>query len=170
MWIVRKGATPLTAQPAFIGGSMGDVSVIVHGKEQEADWGAGPGPQPQHRAEFYPVVEDIGALGSAPHGAGRVMSRTKAAGKMRKMISCSTRDCDWLMAAQSEDVPEVCPECGSRKFRKIKTRDPLTAAIDWTAARAQLLARGITVLGAGADENPAVYKPLEAVLAAHQNI
>ena len=60
--VVRKGATPAApGQLGFVGGSMGDISVILQGidskKSQEA---------------FYSTV----------HGAGRIMSRTKAAGKM----------------------------------------------------------------------------------------
>jgi len=59
---VRKGATPcFPGQLGFIGGSMGDISVIVRGKESE---------------------ESRQALYSTVHGAGRVMSRTQAAGKM----------------------------------------------------------------------------------------
>ncbi|OXM83517.1 RtcB family protein [Paenibacillus rigui] len=60
--VVRKGATPSApGQIGFIGGSMGDISVIVRGKDTA-----------ENRAAFYSTV----------HGAGRVMSRTQAAGKM----------------------------------------------------------------------------------------
>ncbi|MGI2329214.1 RtcB family protein [Planococcus sp. YIM B11945] len=60
--VVRKGATPSKAgQLGFIGGSMGDISVIVRGKESEAT---------------------TNAFSSTVHGAGRIMSRTQAAGKM----------------------------------------------------------------------------------------
>ncbi|RIX60180.1 RtcB family protein [Paenibacillus nanensis] len=60
--VVRKGATPSApGQLGFIGGSMGDISVIVRGRDTE-----------ESRASFYSTV----------HGAGRVMSRTQAAGKM----------------------------------------------------------------------------------------
>ena len=60
--VVRKGATPaFPGQKGFVGGSMGDVSVILEGvKSQESEE----------------------ALYSTVHGAGRVMSRTRAAGKM----------------------------------------------------------------------------------------
>ena len=90
--IVRKGATPLTRAAAFIGGSMGDVSMIVRGKNHPVSTAT----------ETFPL--DIGALGSAPHGAGRIMSRTKAAGKMKK----------------------VTLESGKR----VRMRDKSTAAID----------------------------------------
>ena len=60
--VVRKGATPSApGQLGFIGGSMGDISVIVRGKVTE-----------ENRDSFYSTV----------HGAGRIMSRTQAAGKM----------------------------------------------------------------------------------------
>jgi len=65
--VVRKGATPAFAgQRAFIGGSMGDDAVIVRGAVS-----------PDER------VTDLqrASLFSTVHGAGRVMSRTEAAGK-----------------------------------------------------------------------------------------
>ena len=165
-WVVRKGATPLTTNPAFIGGSMGDISVIVRGIRTT---GITTG---------LPQVKDIGALGSAPHGAGRVMSRTKAAGKMRKMWVCSNRDCDWQERAAPGVERKIiggaaldkCPNCGNDKFRKVRTRDKSSAMVDWDLERRKLAERNIVVLGAGADESPAVYKNLSKVLAAHSNI
>ncbi|KAF6653649.1 RtcB family protein [Paenibacillus polymyxa] len=60
--VVRKGATPSApGQMGFIGGSMGDISVIVRGKDSV-----------ENRDSYYSTV----------HGAGRIMSRTQAAGKM----------------------------------------------------------------------------------------
>lgn len=60
--VVRKGATPSApGQLGFIGGSMGDISVIVRGKDNEAN---------------------KEAFNSTVHGAGRIMSRTEAAGRM----------------------------------------------------------------------------------------
>lgn len=60
--VVRKGATPSApGQLGFIGGSMGDISVIVKGKDST-----------ENREAYFSTV----------HGAGRIMSRTKAAGKM----------------------------------------------------------------------------------------
>jgi tRNA-splicing ligase RtcB len=164
-WVVRKGATPLELEPAFIGGSMGDVSVIVRGKP---DVGFEDG-------HVY-GVDDIGALGSAPHGAGRVMSRTKAAGKIRKMWYCPNRNCDFEpframdnLVATSGLENGKCPRCGI-PVRKGRMRDTADAAIDWDAVRADLGSRGIAVLGAGADEAPGVYKDLTSVIAAHSNI
>lgn len=62
--VVRKGATPaFPGQKGFIGGSMGDDAVIVRGAAESGDQSA--------------------ALYSTVHGAGRVMSRTQAAGKSK---------------------------------------------------------------------------------------
>src|SRR6266576_3664219 len=66
-WVVRKGATPaFPGQKGFVGGSMGDDAVIIQGVASDS-------------AE----VRDLQAraLYSTVHGAGRVMSRTAAAGK-----------------------------------------------------------------------------------------
>lgn len=64
--VIRKGATPaFPGQLGFIGGSMGDDAVIVRGTESGD-------------AELQQVQRD--ALFSTVHGAGRVMSRTRAAG------------------------------------------------------------------------------------------
>lgn len=143
LWVVRKGATPLTPSPAFIGGSMGDISVIVRGKVDYHEVN-----DPSHTG----WVEDIGALGSAPHGAGRVMSRTKAAGKFRKVTEMRKRD------------------DGSEYPFKVRRRDPSTGVVDWPTVHASLAEQGITVLGSGADEAPEVYKDLGSVLALHSNI
>lgn len=66
--VVRKGATPAyPGQKGFVGGSMGDNSVILEG------------------APITPWTIDLqyGAMYSTVHGAGRVMSRTQAAGKTK---------------------------------------------------------------------------------------
>src|ERR1041384_4654679 len=66
-YVVRKGATPaFPGQMGFVGGSMGDDAVIIQGVASD-------------RAD----VRDLQAraLYSTVHGAGRVMSRTAAAGK-----------------------------------------------------------------------------------------
>jgi tRNA-splicing ligase RtcB (3'-phosphate/5'-hydroxy nucleic acid ligase) len=62
LWVVRKGATPaFPGQRSFIGGSMGDISVIVEGVESKV----------AHHSLYSTI-----------HGAGRVMSRTEARGKI----------------------------------------------------------------------------------------
>jgi tRNA-splicing ligase RtcB (3'-phosphate/5'-hydroxy nucleic acid ligase) len=157
LWVVRKGATPLTTQPAFIGGSMGDVSVIVRGRRLAAP-------------EITNWVEDIGNIDSAPHGAGRVMSRTQAAGKLRNYLACTL--CSFAERNLNGELfkGEVCPNCFKGTLKKARLRDTSTAQIDWDGVRADLTDRGIVVLGAGADEAPGVYKDLSTVLAAHSNI
>jgi tRNA-splicing ligase RtcB (3'-phosphate/5'-hydroxy nucleic acid ligase) len=64
--VVRKGATPaFPGQLGFVGGSMGDDAVIIRGASDASD-----------------VQRD--ALFSTVHGAGRVMSRTAAAGQRKR--------------------------------------------------------------------------------------
>ncbi|HRF58353.1 MAG TPA: RtcB family protein [Fimbriimonadaceae bacterium] len=63
LWVVRKGCTPaFPGQKGFVGANMEGVSVILEGVDSVAS-----------RAALYSTV----------HGAGRVMSRTQAAGKSR---------------------------------------------------------------------------------------
>ena len=67
--VIRKGATPaFPGQLGFIGGSMGDDAVIVQGLAAD-------------RASAEMIALQESALYSTVHGAGRVMSRTAAAGK-----------------------------------------------------------------------------------------
>ncbi len=62
LWVVRKGATPaFPGQKGFVGGSMGDISVIIEGAEHESS---------------------AQTLYSTVHGAGRVMGRMEAKGKI----------------------------------------------------------------------------------------
>ena len=64
--VVRKGATPaFPGQKGFVGGSMGDDAVILEGNVY--------GDRAVQMAAMYSTV----------HGAGRVMSRTEAAGKTK---------------------------------------------------------------------------------------
>jgi tRNA-splicing ligase RtcB len=68
--VVRKGATPaFPGQKGFIGGSMGDDAVIVQGTAA-----TDPAAEAAQRDALYSTV----------HGAGRVMSRTAAAGKRNR--------------------------------------------------------------------------------------
>jgi tRNA-splicing ligase RtcB len=61
VWVVRKGATPaFPGQEGFVGATMGEPSVILRGTD---------------------APEGEALLRSTVHGAGRVMSRTMAAGK-----------------------------------------------------------------------------------------
>ena len=68
--VIRKGATPaFPGQLGFVGGSMGDDAVIVRGVAA-----ADAGLRDVQRAALFSTV----------HGAGRVMSRTQAAGKRNR--------------------------------------------------------------------------------------
>jgi tRNA-splicing ligase RtcB len=143
-WVVRKGCTPAWAgQEGFVGGSMGDESVILEGVAS---------------------AENEQALYSTIHGAGRVMSRSQAAGRVRyrRVYACPVRDCDFTAQA-----PGRCPEHNARLGRIRKQEVVRPGVVDWPAVQARLRAQGIVLLGGGADEAPEVYKRLPDVLAAH---
>jgi tRNA-splicing ligase RtcB len=79
-------------QEGFVGATMGEPSVILRGVESGRD--------------------SATLLYSTVHGAGRVMSRTQAAGKSRKRWACNNRDCDWFAGtgraqARGRQVPDV---------------------------------------------------------------
>jgi tRNA-splicing ligase RtcB (3'-phosphate/5'-hydroxy nucleic acid ligase) len=121
LWVVRKGCTPaFPTQQGFVGGSMGDVSVVLEGVDGD-----------EAREALYSTV----------HGAGRVMSRTRAAGKRR-----------WVRDRRT----------GRRVAKVVKPGE-----IDWESVRAALRERGIELRGGGADEAPGVYKSLSEVLRHH---
>jgi tRNA-splicing ligase RtcB (3'-phosphate/5'-hydroxy nucleic acid ligase) len=145
-WVIRKGCTPARpGQEGFVGGSMGDESVILEGVES-------------------PESED--SLFSTVHGAGRIMSRTQAAGRVRrrKRWACSNRDCDRLF--ESRDA--VCPEHPGSRLMKTWIEEQLKPGnVDWPAVQARLREQGIVLVGGGADEAPEVYKRLPEVLDAH---
>src|ERR671920_1140632 len=78
LYVIRKGATPaFPGQRGFVGASMGEPAVILEGVESN-----------DSRAALYSTV----------HGAGRAMSRTKAAGKLGTRMECSVRDCGFWVA------------------------------------------------------------------------
>jgi tRNA-splicing ligase RtcB len=122
-WVVRKGCTPARpGQEGFVGGSMGDESVILEGVDGE---------------------EAAASLYSTVHGAGRVMSRSQAAGRFRRR-------------KQKVDGRTV------RVEEQVKP-----GLVNWPAVQAGLRERGIVLVGGGADEAPEVYRRLPDVLAAH---
>ena len=144
-WVVRKGCTPARpGQEGFVGGSMGDESVILEGvASKDADE----------------------SLHSTVHGAGRVMSRTKAAGRVRrrKRWACCHRECDRLFEENG-----ACPDHPTARMRKVWVEEQLSrGVVDWPAVQARLRTQGIVLVGGGADEAPEVYKRLPDVLAAH---
>jgi tRNA-splicing ligase RtcB len=143
-WVIRKGCTPARpGQEGFVGGSMGDESVILEGVESS---------------------DNEQALYSTVHGAGRVMSRSQAAGRVRKRKAhaCTMRDCPYV-----SDTEGTCPEHG-KKLRKVwVTEQVKPGLVDWPAVQARLREQGIVLVGGGADEAPEAYKRLPEVLAAH---
>ena len=148
-WVVRKGCTPAKpGQEGFVGATMGDDSVILEGVEGE-----------DSQESLYSTV----------HGAGRVMSRTEAAGRVRrrKVFACSVRDCPWAVPAK-EYKGESCPDHPDAKVRKVHTEELVRPGrVDWDAVRARLRDQGIVLIGGRADEAPEVYKRLPEVLTAH---
>lgn len=153
-WVVRKGATPaFPGQLGFVGGSMGDISVILKGVDSPAS------------AE---------ALYSTVHGAGRVMSRTQAAGKQKwhkaKWTCGNYRQCNFsapiatFERARGEAAPK-CPNCANKLIRQPARMERLAnGLVDFEAEKLKLTA---VLRGAGADEAPPVYRPLQSVLDAH---
>lgn len=84
LWVVRKGATPaFSGQRGFVGGTMGENSVILEGVES---------------------AEGAVSLYSTVHGAGRIMSRTEAAGKSKWIKGVKTR------VAAGKVTPEMMRE------------------------------------------------------------
>ena len=143
LWVVRKGATPaFPGQRGFVGGSMGDVSVILEGVESD-----------ESRAALYSTV----------HGAGRVMSRTRAAGKRRRRLVCAR--CGWRQQ-RPRDHLDACPKCRNRDLRKqwVTVQE---GEITRRMMEAWVRRAGVTLRGAGTDESPHVYKRLPDVLWAH---
>jgi tRNA-splicing ligase RtcB len=155
-WVIRKGCTPARpGQEGFVGGSMGDESVILEGVGS---------------------AEAEESLFSTVHGAGRVMSRTQAAGRVRrrKRWACSDRDCDRVFdidgVSSHNPAPKrgVCPDHPEARLMKVWVEEQLgPGKVDWPAVQARLREQGIVLLGGGADEAPEVYKRLPDVLDAH---
>lgn len=68
MWVIRKGATPaFPGQRGFVGGSMGDISVIIEGRDSE-----------QSKDSLFSTI----------HGAGRLLGRVQARGKYDRKGNC----------------------------------------------------------------------------------
>jgi tRNA-splicing ligase RtcB (3'-phosphate/5'-hydroxy nucleic acid ligase) len=122
-WVIRKGCTPARPrQEGFVGGSMGDESVILEGVGGD---------------------ETAESLYSTVHGAGRVMSRSQAAGRFRRRSVV-------------------------RDGKKVRVEEQVKpGVVDWPAVQRRLRAQGIVLIGGGADEAPEVYKRLPEVLDAH---
>jgi tRNA-splicing ligase RtcB len=157
-WVVRKGCTPaFPGQEGFVGATMGEPSVILRGTDDPA------GAQ---------------LLYSTVHGAGRVMSRTKAAGRMGNVARCTERDCTtqitWAQYRHERERAAIaegarfttCVAHPGGTMRKHRARVK-EGAIDFGAVQRELAGSGIELRGGAADEAPRAYKRLDAVLAAH---
>lgn len=118
VWVVRKGCTPaFPGQRGVVGASMGEPSVVLEGVDS-----------PDAAANLYSTV----------HGAGRAMSRTQAAGKLRKRVVDG---------------------------RRVRVREG--GVVDFERVKAELRRKGIELRGGAADEAPGAYKRLDEVLAHH---
>lgn len=155
LWVVRKGATPaFPGQKGFVGGSMGDISVILEGVDSE---------------------ESRTALFSTVHGAGRVMSRTEARGKIKKrnIWGCGNyRSCDGEAPYQTlkEGTPHPrCPKCGAKMHKRTKEEQVKEGRISKSMMMDWIQDMGVELRGAGTDEAPQAYKRLPEVLEHHKN-
>jgi len=157
LWVHRKGATPaFPGQKGFVGGTMGESAVILEGVESGVS---------------------ASALYSTVHGAGRVLSRTKAAGKTKtfKQWSCGQRSCarhnNGWPAREFNRGPNgllpKCPECVGSLHLQTTTTQVAQGLVDYPAWQAKLASQGIEIRGGGADEAPECYKRLPEVLAFH---
>ena len=133
--VVRKGATPaFPGQMGFVGGSMGDDSVILRGTVA---------PPPQD-GDDVGVGRPQAALFSTVHGAGRVMSRTEAAGKRDRRSGQLKKYKEGPLAGQVINAGRVSPQMMQQ----------------WLAKS------GVILRGGGCDESPHCYRRLSDVLAA----
>jgi tRNA-splicing ligase RtcB len=156
-WVVRKGATPaFPGQLGFVGGSMGDISVIISGRDT-----------PASRAAMFSTV----------HGAGRVMSRNQAL-KGKHQWQCPFTMYPQVVAGIQPPRCAVCyvqPQQRPPKNMKCPVHDvalvkeQLTAPVDFRAVQDAQRANRIELRGAGADEAPQVYRTLSDVLLAHRD-
>ena len=110
------------------------------------------------------------SLYSTVHGAGRVMSRSQAAGRIRrrKRWTCNHRDCKRILEPGPSGSRPRCPVHPDAGVQKVWIEEQVRPGkVDWPAVQAQLRERGIVLVGGGADEAPEVYKRLPDVLDAH---
>lgn len=115
--VVRKGCTPaFPGQLGFIGANMYDNSVIVEGIDSE-----------ESKLGLYSTV----------HGAGRIMSRTQAAGKKK-----------WIRGEDGKKRPQIIA----------------AGEVDFELTKDMMKKHNVELRGAGADEAPQCYKSLTDVL------
>jgi tRNA-splicing ligase RtcB len=135
LWVVRKGATPAwPGQRGFVGGTMGENSVILQGSQSDLS---------------------AAALYSTVHGAGRVMSRTEAAGKCKWQGGQKVRVSEgkvsqhmmdtWLSDANVELRGGGCDE-SPHAYKRLT--DVLAAQGDTVQILHQLTPLGVAMAGA----------------------
>jgi tRNA-splicing ligase RtcB len=131
-WVVRKGCTPAwPGQAGFVGGSMGEPSVVLEGVASD---------------------EATCSLHSTVHGAGRVMSRTQAAGKFRKGRQVRPGVVDWpaVRARLAADGIELRGG-GADEAPEVYKRLPEVLAAHAGSIRIRHTLRPLGVAMAGAD-------------------
>ncbi len=127
--VVRKGATPaFPGQLGFVGASMTGTSVILRGAAGVTD---------AQRAAMFSTV----------HGAGRVMSRSEAAGKRHRF---------------GRRAGELVRGADGNPVRPGKVSEAML--------RSAVKASGVVLRGGGLDESPFVYRNLDEVLAQQPGI
>jgi tRNA-splicing ligase RtcB len=135
-WVVRKGCTP--ARPGhegFVGGSMGDDSVILEGVDSD-----------ENRRALYSTV----------HGAGRVMSRSQAAGRFRRGKQIKPGLVDWpAVQARLREQGIVLVGGGADEAPEVYKRLPEVLAAHAGSVRIKHTLRPLGVAMAGRD----VYDP-----------
>ncbi len=165
VWVVRKGATPaFPGQRGFVGGSMGDISVILEGADDDV-------------MSLSQLAGQLDSLHSTVHGAGRVLSRTKAAGKARRR---------WIPDPAVQDERRAIERSIKGTARGSTQREEMAARLEifrgmgsWqeTVLKEGVVSRemmrewvereGVELRGAGVDESPHCYRRLPEVLQAH---
>jgi tRNA-splicing ligase RtcB len=143
--VVRKGATPaFPGQKGFIGGSMGDDAVIVQGTLPTG--GAADPETAREQAE---------ALYSTVHGAGRVMSRTAAAGKRNRrtgQVITPGKVSPDMMRTWIEKKGVVLRGGGLDEAPQVYRRLPKVLAAQGQTVQVLHTLRPLIVVMAGADE------------------
>lgn len=142
--VVRKGATPaFPGQVGFVGGSMGDDAVIVRGAGTSGD------------RDSPIAAAQRAALYSTVHGAGRVMSRTAAAGKRNRktgVVISQGRVTPAMMESWMQDKGVILRGGGLDESPHVYRRLPdVLAAQEGTVDVVHTL-RPLIVVMAGADE------------------
>ena len=130
--VIRKGCTPARpGQEGFVGGSMGDESVILEGVESEAS---------------------VDSLYSTVHGAGRVLSRSQAAGRFRRGKQVKPGLVDWpAVQARLRQQGIVLVGGGADEAPEVYKRLPVVLAAHSDSIRVKHRLRPLGVAMAGRD-------------------